>query len=169
MLNYHPFRPEKHPETRGDAMAYHWTLHIDAPPEKVFDTLADVEHHPEWANERAKLTMSPVSGGPPALGATYRSQQVFAGKPQTADIEIVQFDRPSRFAFAISQRKEGGGGKEVHYTHTFVLSPESGGTRLERTTDGDGNPVVGFLAKPAIMKDGRTSLGNLKARVEASS
>ena len=149
-------------------MAYHWTLHIDAPPERVFDTLADVEHHPEWANEKAKLTMSSVSGGPPALGATYRSQQVFAGKPQTADIEIVQFDRPNRFAFAISQRKKGGGGKEVHYTHTFVLSPGGGGTRLERTTDGDGNPVVGFLAKPAIMKDGRTSLGNLKARVEAS-
>ena len=85
-------------------MAYHWTLHIDAPPEKVFDTLADVEHHAEWANEKAKLT----------------------------------------------------------------LSPEDGGTRLERSTDGDGNPVVGFLAKPAIMKDGRTSLGNLKARVEAS-
>ena len=98
-------------------MAYHWTLHIDAPPEKVFETLTDVEHHPEWANEKAKLTMSPVSGGPPALGATYRSQQVFAGKPQTADIEIVQFDRPSRFAFAISQRKEGGG-KEVHYTRS---------------------------------------------------
>lgn len=149
-------------------MAYHWTLHIDAPPEKVFDALADVEHHPEWANEKAKLTMSSLSGGAPALGGTYRSQQVFAGKPQTADIEIVQFDRPNRFAFAISQRKKGGGGKEVHYRHTFVLSPEGGGTRLERTTDGDGNPVVGFLAKPAIMKDGRTSLGNLKSRVEAS-
>ena len=23
-------------------MAYHWTLHIDAPPEKVFDALVDV-------------------------------------------------------------------------------------------------------------------------------
>ena len=150
-------------------MAYHWTLHIDAPPEKVFDTLADVEHHPEWANPSAKLTMSSVSGGPPALGSKYRSDQVFAGKAQTADIEIVQFDHPSRFAFAISQRKQSGSGKEVHYTHTFVLTPEDGGTKLERTTDGDGNKLVGFLAKPAIMKDGRTSLGNLKARVEASS
>jgi uncharacterized protein YndB with AHSA1/START domain len=149
-------------------MAYHWTLHIDAPPEKVFDTLADVEHHPEWANPKAKLSMTSVSGGPPALGSKYRSEQVFAGKAQTADIEIVRFDRPSRFAFAISQRKQGGSGKEVHYTHTFVLTPEDGGTKLERTTDGDGNKLVGFLAKPAIMKDGRTSLGNLKAKVEAS-
>jgi len=153
---------------RGGVMAYHWTMHIDAPPEKVFDTLADVEHHPDWANPGAKLQMSSVSGGPPALGSTFRSEQVFVGKPQTADIEIVRFERPGWFAFAVSQRKQGGGGKEVHYTHTFVLTPEGGGTKLERTTDGDGNAIVGFLAKPAIMKDGRVSLGNLKARVEAS-
>ena len=70
-------------------MAYHWTPHIDAPPEKVFDTLADIEHHPEWANPKAKLNMSSVSGGPPALGSRFRSEQVFVGKPQTADIEIV--------------------------------------------------------------------------------
>ena len=95
--------------------------------------------------------MTSVSGGPPALGSKYRSEQVFAGKPQTADIEIVAFDRPSRFSFAISQRKRGGSGKDVHYTHTFVLSPEDGGTKLQRTTDGDGNKLVGFLATPAIM------------------
>jgi polyketide cyclase/dehydrase/lipid transport protein len=89
------------------------------------------------------------------------------GRSQTADIEIVEFDRPNRFAFAISRRRQGSGGKEVHFRHTFVLSPEDGATRLERTTDGDGNPVVGFLAKPGIMKDGRTSLGNLKANAES--
>jgi uncharacterized protein YndB with AHSA1/START domain len=82
-------------------------------------------------------------------------------------IEIVEFDRPRRFAFANSQRKAGGG-TDVHYTHTFVLTPEDGGTKLVRSTDGDGNRLVGFLAKPAIMKDGRTSLGNLKAQVEAA-
>jgi uncharacterized protein YndB with AHSA1/START domain len=154
---------------RGGVMAYHWTLHIDAPPEKVFDAVSDVEHHSEWANPNAKLSMTSVSGGPPALGSRYRSEQVFAGKPQTADIEIVRFERPGRFAFSVSQRKRGGDGKDVHYTHTFVLTPEGGGTKLVRTTDGDGNRLVGFLAKPAIMKDGRTSLGNLKAKVEASS
>ena len=41
------------------------------------------------------------------MGSTYRSEQVFVGKPQTADIEIVEFDRPNRFAFAITQRKQG--------------------------------------------------------------
>ena len=92
---------------------------------------------------------------------------MFAGKPQTADIEIVEFDRPSRFAFAITQRKQGST-KDVRYRHTFVLTPEGGGTRLERTTASDGNPVVDFVVTPAIKKDGRKSLGNLKRRVEAS-
>ena len=108
------------------------------------------------------------AGGPPALGSTYRSEQVFAGKPQTADIEIVGFDRPSRFAFAISQRKRGGSGKDVHYTTPSSCRPRTAAPSWQRTTDGDGNKLVGFLAKPAIMKDGRMSLGNLKARVEAS-
>lgn len=149
-------------------MAYHWTIHIDAPPEQVFDTLADVANHGTWANPSAKLKVSAVSGAAPALGSRYRSEQVFVGKPQTADIEITEFERPRRFAFSISQRKQGSS-KDVHYTHRFALTPEGGGTRLERSTEGDGSRIVGFLAKPAIMKDGRVSLGNLKRRVEATS
>lgn len=149
-------------------MAYRWTMHIDAPPERVFDVLSDVARHGEWANPSAKLVVSPVSAGPPGLGSMYRSEQVFVGRSQVADIEIVEFERPRRFAYAVSQRRQGGGGTDVHYRHTFVLSPDAGGTRLERTTDGDGNRLVGLLAKPAIMKDGRTSLGNLRAKVEAT-
>jgi uncharacterized protein YndB with AHSA1/START domain len=153
---------------RGDAMAYHWTLHIDAPPERVFDTLADVEHHPEWSNPSAKLRMTSVSGGPPSLGSKYRSEQVFAGKPQTADIEIVEFDRPRRFAFAITQRKQGST-KDVRYRHTFVLTPEGGGTGLERTTASvGGNALLDVVVTPAVKADGRKSLGNLKRKVEAS-
>jgi uncharacterized protein YndB with AHSA1/START domain len=146
-------------------MAYHWTIHVTAPPEAVFDALADVAHHGEWANSSAKLRVSAVSDGPPRVGARYRSEQVFVGRPQTADIEIVEFDRPRRFAFRVAQRKQGGS-KETNYTHRFVLSPEEGGTRLERTTDGDGNRLIGFLAAPAIKADGNRSLGNLKAMVE---
>ena len=149
-------------------MAYHWTLHIDARPERVFDTLADVEHHPEWSNPSAKLNITSVSGGPPALGSKFRSEQVFAGKPQTADIEIVEFDRPGRFAFAITQRKQGST-KDVRYRHTFVLTPEGGGTRLERTTASvGGNALLDFVVTPAVKADGRKSLGNLKRKVEAS-
>ena len=50
-----------------------------------------------------------------------------------------------------------------------MLSPDGTGTKLERTTDGDGNPIVGFLAYPAIKADGNKSLGNLKRKLEAGS
>ena len=39
-------------------MAYEWTMHIDAPPEKVFDVLSDVANHGSWANPRAELKVA---------------------------------------------------------------------------------------------------------------
>jgi uncharacterized protein YndB with AHSA1/START domain len=151
----------------GGVMAYHWRMHIDAPPERVFDTLADVEHHPEWANPSAKLKMSSVSGGRPRIGSTYRSEQVFVGKPQTAEIKIVEFDRPNRFAFAVTQRKQGST-KDVRYRHTFVLTPEGRGTRLERTTASvGGNALLDAVVTPAVKADGKKSLANLKRKLEA--
>ena len=146
-------------------MAFRWHIQIDAPPEAVFDTLADMPHHGEWANHKAKLKVHEVSGGPPMLGSKYRSDQVFFGKPASAQLEITAFDRPKRFAFAVTQPQ---GKKDVHLTQTFVLTPSQGGTRLERITDGDGNPIVGFIAYPAIKADGNVQLRNLKARVESS-
>jgi uncharacterized protein YndB with AHSA1/START domain len=96
------------------------------------------------------------------LGAGLRRQ------PQTADIEIVEFDRPKRFAFAITQHKRGST-KDVRYRHTFVLTPEGGGTRLERTTASvGGNPLLDFIVTPAVKADGKKSLANLKEKVEAS-
>lgn len=146
-------------------MAFHWQIQIDAPPEAVFDTLADMPHHGEWANPKAKLTVHEVSGGPPAVGSKYRSEQVFFGKPAAAQLEITAFDRPKRFAFAVTQPQ---GKKDVHLTQTFDLTPSEGGTRLERTTDGDGSPILGIIAYPAIKADGNVQLRNLKARVESS-
>jgi uncharacterized protein YndB with AHSA1/START domain len=167
MLKYRPPGRRAIAVDPGGVMAYRWTMHIDAPPEKVFDALSDVEHHPDWANPSAKLKMSSVSGGPPRMGSTYRSEQVFVGKPQTAEIEIVEFDRPNRFAFSITQRKLGST-KEVRYRHTFVLTPEGGGTRLERTTASvGGNALLDAVVTPAVKADGKKSLANLKRKLEA--
>jgi hypothetical protein len=39
---------------------------------------------------------------------------------------------------------------------------------VEKVIGGGGNPVVGYLAYPAIRSDAMTSLRNLKARVESA-
>jgi hypothetical protein len=50
-----------------------------------------------------------------------------------------------------------------------VLTPEGGGTRLERTTASvGGNALLDVVVTPAVKADGRKSLGNLKRKVEAS-
>ncbi len=147
-------------------MAFRWKMQINAPPEVVFDKLADMPNHGSWANKSAHLKVSEVSGGEPHLGSKYRSEAHFFKKPATADLEITAFDRPRKFAYSVEHHQEGK--KDVHLTHTFSLAPQGGGTLLTRTTDGVGNPVLGVVFYPAIKSDGKTSLTNLKNQLEGA-
>lgn len=135
-------------------------------PEQAFDYVSDVSRHPEWANPKAKMRVDPVSGGAPHLGAKYRSQAVFIGKPVSADLEITKFERPARFAYSVSHHQQGK--KDVHYENTFTFTRADGGTLIEKTLWGDGNPIVLFLAYPAVRADAMKSLRNLKARLESA-
>lgn len=145
-------------------MAVHFRIHIGASPEAVFDYVSDMKRHTEWANTKAKMTMEEVSGGAPALGSKYRSTGVFVGKPTTADIEVTRFERPRVFAYRLAQHLAKG---DMHFEHTYTLTPGNGGTDVEKTTWSDGNPVMGFIAYPAIRGDAMTSLRNLKAKLES--
>ena len=147
-------------------MAFTWKMQIDAPPDAVFDTLTDMPNHGKWANHSAHLKVSEVSGGEPHLGSKYRSESVFFNKPATADLEIISFDRPKKFAYSVAHHQQNK--KDVHLTHTFTLTPQGGGTLLTRTTDSDGSPLLGVIFYPAIKSDGKKSLTNLKNQVEAS-
>lgn len=147
-------------------MALHFRIHVDAPPEAVFDYVSDMKRHPEWANPKAKLTIEEVSGGAPALGSKYRSSGLFVGKPTNADIEVSRFDRPRVFAYRLAQHFEGK--KDTHYEQTYTLAPKDGGTDVDKGIWSDGNPVIGFIAYPAIRGDAMTALRNLKAKLETT-
>ena len=135
-------------------------------PEQAFDYVSDVSRHPEWANPNAKMRMDAVSGGAPHLGAKYRSQAVFIRKPVSADLEITKFERPATFAYSVAHHQQGK--KDVHYENTFTFTRADGGTLIEKNLSGDGNPIVFFLAYPAIRGDAMKSLRNLKAKLEGS-
>lgn len=147
-------------------MAVHFRIQIDRTPEAVFDYLSDMKRHTEWANSKAKMMMEEVSGGAPALGSKYRSGGIFVGKATTADIEVTKFDRPRVFAYRLAQHLDGK--EDTHFEHTYTLTAKDGGTHVEKATWSDGNPVVGFIAYPAIRGDAMTSLRNLKAKMEAT-
>jgi uncharacterized protein YndB with AHSA1/START domain len=142
-----------------------FTIEIDAPPDRVFSQLADVTTHPSWSNPKAEMTMEQTGGAGPGPDATYRSSGVFVGKPVTADISVRAYDPPRRFAIRSDQHQEGK--KDVWYQNDYTLSPANGRTVLTKHVTSNGNPLVLFVAYPAVRADAMTSLRSLKAAVES--
>lgn len=135
---------------------------IEAPPQKVFDYLADITKHPEWATN--PLTVELVSGDVGKPGTTYRSRADFMGKKGiTADVTVIACEPPSRLALTSKE-------EDQVYAHEYTLTPANGGTTLERTitTEIPGikgaitKMVVGFLA-PGLTKK---NVAMLKQRLE---
>jgi hypothetical protein len=90
---------------------------------------------------------------------------VFVGKPVTADISVVAYESPSRFAIRSDQHQEG---KEaVWYVNDYTLTPDGAGTRVSKRVTSNGNPLLFYLAYPAVRADQMTSLRNLKRLAES--
>jgi uncharacterized protein YndB with AHSA1/START domain len=145
-------------------MAIKAKIQVAAPPQEVFDVLTDIPSHGTWANQKAGLEVKPVSGGPTAVGSTFKSSQKFAGKHAAADIKVIQLDAPSTLAFEALQE----GKKPVTYKSTFRLTPSEGGTLVERTLEPNPSGLMVTIASPAIKADMMKALKNLKAKVEGS-
>jgi uncharacterized protein YndB with AHSA1/START domain len=142
-----------------------FSIHIDAPPEVVFDELSHVERHPTWANPKANMTMQQASGEGPGPDARYRSTGVFTGKEVSADISVTKFDPSREFSIRSDQHQDGK--KDAWYENDYTLRPEGGGTVLTKHVTGSLSPVVFALTHFAIKKDAMTSLGNLKRTLES--
>jgi uncharacterized protein YndB with AHSA1/START domain len=142
-----------------------YTIQIDAPPERVFEELSHVERHPTWANPKSQMTMQQTGGDRPGASSRYRSSGVFTGKAVSADIEVAAFDPPRRFAIRLDQHQEGK--KDVWYQNDYTLEASGNGTKVTKHLTGGLNPIIFFMAGPAIKKDAMASLRNLKALVES--
>jgi uncharacterized protein YndB with AHSA1/START domain len=142
-----------------------FSIEIDAPPERVFAHLADVPAHPRWANPKAQMTMEQTAGSGPGPDAAYRSSGIFGGKPVSADISVVAFEKPGRFAIRSEQHQEGK--NDVWYVNDYTLTPEGGGTRLTKRVTSNGNPLIFYIAYPGVRADQMTSLRNLKRLAES--
>src|SRR4051812_2921049 len=100
------------------------TIHIDAPPERVYDYVSDLTNHPSFAHE--KMVMNAPSGSAP-VGTTFESSVQF-GTKTAAKGKVVEATRPSRFVF---ESKDISGSYRWH----FDMKPESGGTKVDYTQE----------------------------------
>lgn len=96
------------------------SLRIDAPPEAVFDYVADIGRHPEWAHE--KMDIEPASGSEHGPGAKFKRVVHFMGAVP-GEITVVEDQRPSKLVYDCAD-------KASAYRWTFDVRPDGPGTRL---------------------------------------
>jgi uncharacterized protein YndB with AHSA1/START domain len=147
-------------------MAYErtWRISIKAPPEVVFEYLADVSRHVQWGSDMTKSVAQ--EAGPPAVGKRYDTDGTLNGKANPSVVTITAMEVPRRFAFDAEDANS-------VFHHEFTLSGDGGETQLgRRMTMARGpflNPVLMRIFQGAIDKNYNGALEKLKTTMETGS
>ena len=139
------------------------TIHIDAPPQAVFDVLADPERYPDWVVGAKRIRRADPEW--PKPGATF-AHAVGAGPLEVKDTTtVVETEEPRRIVLRARARPIGIAHVEL------LLTPDGGGTRVDMLE----HPVepaflrrLSALVDPLICPRNAESLRRLKGLVEGS-
>jgi hypothetical protein len=147
-------------------MAYSaaYVIDIRAAQNRVFDYIADVTRHGEWGSADDKMKAAAEKPGPPAVGARYKAEGMLNGKLNHSVVTITGYEPPKRLAFDAEDSNS-------VFHHEFLLTPDGGGTRVERKvtmTKGPWYfPMVLTIFKSTVVKNYDGAMANLKARLES--
>jgi hypothetical protein len=137
---------------------------VKAPQGKVFDYVADVARHGEWASEPDHMRVSAEKAGPPAVGSRYKAEGILNGRVNPSAVTITALQYPDRFAFDAEDSNS-------VFHHEFIFSPVAGGTnvtRLVTMTKGPFYfPFVLAIFKSTVQKNYNGAMQNLKTRMES--
>ena len=142
-----------------------FSIFIKAPLEKVFPFVGDLLRHPEWTTDEIK--MEAVSSGTIGVGSQYRSTAKFKGFTIVDELQILEYQPPTRFAFTV---------KDIagRFDHHFALHSQSDGTLVERSVLIEEKSLLRKIyhrimmpiLMPFISSEMNKALLLLKARVE---
>lgn len=105
-------------------------IHIEAPPEVVYDVISSPEHMQEWWPEEAEFEAVPGSTGFVAWGD--RSTQ----EAKVVPLTVMEADPPRRFSFRWVHDEGEAATAANSILVTFDLTPSPGGTLLRFTESG---------------------------------
>ncbi|MDX6242603.1 MAG: hypothetical protein QOE76_326 [Frankiales bacterium] len=91
---------------------------LAAPPERVFDFVADVSNQATWNKDVTNLVQ--LTEGPPRVGTRMTGEFNRLGR---IDTEITVFERPSRLVLSST-------GAQADMTLDFRFAPDGDGTRM---------------------------------------
>lgn len=104
----------------------HLPIDIGSAPEAVFNTLVDIAHYGRWlAPSGTYRETTEVSELPVRQGTTY----VDRNPSGVMNGEVIEYQFPARLSFHQATANPG-----LDITIRYQLTPQDGGTHLERTT-----------------------------------
>ena len=116
---------------------------IDAPPEAVYDLVADVTRMGEWSPECVRCEWQ---GEPGIVGSRFRGHNRSGPARWSTTAEVVTADRPNSFAFATLN------GDKVGTRWTYTLRPTDGGTELSESFESVSTPRLIALAERLFVR-----------------
>ncbi len=135
---------------------------VEAPPDRVWAVLADIERQPEWMTDLRSVqieTPGPVGVGTRAVGTV-----CIAGICVRDPIEVTAFEPPTRFAVEHRGRFRGHG--------TFIIADLGDGASRVVWDEVLAAPLLPrawwLAARPILGRVFRADLARLRARAEGS-
>ncbi|MBA3528819.1 MAG: SRPBCC family protein [Propionibacteriaceae bacterium] len=151
------------------------SVHIDAPPEKVWLLVSDVAQHPRFAGPKS-ITKAIDFEGPLRVGARWIAHEKFGPQKFDAPSEVTQLDLGHEFGWvSFPPMKEANRGDGGRVLWRYVVEPDNGGTRLihsmrvlqPRKGAGVLKAMYKVLSLPKKQREGiLTSLQNVKMAAE---
>jgi hypothetical protein len=126
-----------------------------APAEAVYDVLADLPSHLDWAGERqaatTRLLTMEAPPGPAGVGTEFFTTGTDGKAATWTDRSVVtEAERPTVFEFVTEGRRDGKPGSapwQLTAVHRYAITPEGAGCRVTYTqelTRLDGAPRIAF-------------------------
>jgi uncharacterized protein YndB with AHSA1/START domain len=103
-------------------------IHVEAPPDVVFEVISRPEHMREWWPDEARF--DPVEGAPGEIAW----RNAATGETTTVALTVVEVEPPTRFAFRWAYAGGDRGGSSLLVT--FDLEPTERGTWVRMTETG---------------------------------
>ena len=145
--------------TNGRRMTF--SIEVQAPPERVFALVSDIERHVDWSPHPFQAVR--LDEGPIGPGSHYRTagqRGVRKGAMRTTDVVVTEFEPPSRFGFAATE-------PAGTYHTTFDITPLGSGSRVERIIDPPTTGLVPFIRHRVLAPMVKNYVGNNMSAVKA--
>ena len=117
-------------------LSYTYRISTSAKPEAVFAYIADLTLHPEW---NGHLHVTALTPGEIQVGSKYHSVGKTLNEDRHNEISVTAYQPPSIFSFIAIDPDF----KDI--THEFKLTPQNGGTLVERTITVHMSPMMAIL------------------------